>query len=211
LKKIDRGNSQATSKKDIDRILEFLEADKNDIFCDLGSGKGKAVMYASEKVNFAYGIENYYDYFHFSQNLKKKRKKPNVKFIKGNYTNKKTLRKVSDSTIIYCINEEPLSTYKLMESIFQPKSLFVTLGYPPYPIKVQTFIDEYFYVMEIPFHMAKTPKEWVFSVLGKKGSMTDVYKKIRRDWKPKYAKEMIDDLKELSDSTQWLVNKYKKH
>ena len=206
--KIIRGCMSATTNEDIDQIFDFLDINENDIFCDLGSAKGKTVFYSSKTIKFSYGIENHTKDFQISQNYKKAHKISNVKFIKGNYENRQILNKVSDSTIVYCINDISLSFLKLFEEIFNSETLFVTIGYPPYPIKPHTFIDGYFYVMKTPFKLAKNPNEWATSVLGKISTMKDVYKQIRKDDKPKYANDLIDELKEQTISTHWLVKKY---
>jgi len=207
--KIIRGNPYATKNKDIDRIFDFLGISKKDIFCDLGSGKGKIVFHSSKKIKFSYGIENYRKYIRYSKARKKKQKTSNMKFIEGNYEKRQILNKVSNSTIVYCINDVSLSFLKLFEEIFESETFFVTFGYPPYPILPQTFIDDTFYVMKTPFKLAKNPEKWARSILGKNSTMKDVYKQIKKDNKPKYANEMIEDLKELIISTHWLVKKYR--
>ena len=54
-----RGKSNATSFEDTQIILKLAHATPKDIFCDLGCGNGNVCRWASKKVNFVYGVEEY--------------------------------------------------------------------------------------------------------------------------------------------------------
>lgn len=207
--RIIRGKTRGLTNKELDKVFDFLHISKNEIFCDLGSAKGHAVFRASKTVETAYGIEMHSKDFLKSQRLQKKQKINNIKLIYGNYENRKILNKVSNSSIVYCSNDLPLSFMGLFEKIFKPKTLLITLGYPPYPIKPKFFIPEDFNVIEIPFKLAKTPNEWASGIIGKKATMKDVYTQIKKNYKPEFALEMIDELKEQSISYHWLIKKYR--
>lgn len=203
-----RGDPEATKKKDICDILDFIKAKSTDVFCDLGCGNGKTVLWASEKVGFAYGIEKHKRTYLAAERNKKKRKRGNVEFINGDYIKHKTFNRVVKSNIIFCINEEPLSIYVMIEKTLKPNSFFITFGFPQYPIIPQSRLRNY-YIMKTPFKIARNEHIWVRSVLTRNSKIGDVYRKMRRDFKPKFAKDDIEDLRELIISIKWLFEKLK--
>lgn len=201
-----RGNPQATKKRDLESILKFIKATSKDILCDLGCGHGKLVIYASRIVESAYGIENHKKtYLKAKFNIKKSKQK-NIKLIFGNYSNPKTLVKIKKCNIIFCINDEPLSTYKFIESAVKPRSYFITLGFPRYPVMPYIRFNDYT-IMKTPFKLARSKNQWARSLMGRKSTIDHVYRKIRYDFLPKYAKEDIENLKDDIESLEWIKQK----
>jgi len=53
-----RGNPKATTKKELMKILDLVDASPDDIFCDLGCGHGKLCIWVSKRVRLAIGTED---------------------------------------------------------------------------------------------------------------------------------------------------------
>ncbi|NIP62408.1 MAG: methyltransferase domain-containing protein [Nitrosopumilaceae archaeon] len=204
-----RGNSQATKKWELDEILEFLEVNNDDVFCDLGCGRGNLCIWASDKVKKSYGIEDNKDRYQKAKQKVLHRKKKNIRLIHGNYEDENTLNKIKDANIVFCINESSLSLYKKLEDALKPNTVFVKLGFPEYPVMRQSFVNDHS-IIKIPFKIAKNKNQWINNVLGRKGTHKDLHKQIKKDFLKEFANEQIETIDDDIISIDWLRKKFKK-
>lgn len=191
-----RGNPKATSQKDLWRIFRLAKVAKNDIFCDLGCGYGNLCKWSIKKVSSAIGTED--DRQRYKKALQNTSKLDNVEILNGNYQDTKILVKLEKGTIFYCTNGLSLGFYKKFEKIMKPKTRLVTYYLPPYPVKPTSF-DGWYYQMITPFSIAKTKKEWIQSI-SKKGSFSNLIRKIKRDYDNEYVRNLEEDI----EGIEWL-------
>jgi len=199
-----RGRSDITNFEDTQLILKLANVTPKDIFCDLGCGNANVCRWASKKVNFVYGVEEYKKRYQTAISNIKKYRCTNVKILNESYCKISTLKKLRKGTIFYCTNDESLGFFKKLETTVKPKSRLVTYYLPPYPIKPDNF-DDWFYVMTTPFSIAKSKQDWIKSVT-RKGTLNGLIKEIKRDFED--YKEKICDLEE-SFLTVDLISKTK--
>jgi hypothetical protein len=176
-----RGNPKITKQRDIWRILKLAKATKNDIFCDLGCGYGNLCRWAIQKVSFAIGTEDHEN--RFKKAMKNTRRFENIKIFNEDYRYEKTLRKLRKATIFYCTNGESLGFHYKLQKTLRHVAYFVTYTPPPYPIKPENY-DGLYYLVKIPFDIAKSQYEWKKSI-ARKGSMIE--------YKRRFLKEFTDD------------------
>ena len=209
MSQFERGKSDATKKSELDEILDFLQVNKEDSFCDLGCGKGNTCIWASERMKCAIGIED--DRKRLSRANKnknsRKRKHPNVQFIFGNYRTPEVLKNIKDCNVIFCVNTTDLGLYKWIEEVVRPESSFIKLGFPDYPVKKHSSVGDFF-IMKSPFKLAKNRTEWVHSLLGSKSSTRELHNRIKHDCKPKYAEDEIQGIESEITGLHWVLKKY---
>jgi hypothetical protein len=182
-----RGNPKITKQKDLWRILKLANATKNDVFCDLGCGHGNLCRWSIQIVSSAIGIEDHKKRFKIA--LRNIRKFGNVKILNEDYRHVKTLRKLRKSTIFYCTNDLSLGFYYKLQKTLRHKAYFVTYTPPLYPIKPEKY-DGLYYLVKIPFRLAKSQSEWK-KTIAKQGSMNE--------YKRRFMKEFVDDHEEYQE------------
>ncbi len=206
LNRIERGNSKLTGKNQLYRILDLVKAKSTDIFCDLGCGQGMTCIWASEKLSYSIGIENYKKNYLKAQKNKRKYKRRNVLFIFNDYEKLEAISRLKKCTIFFCTNELDYDFYKRLENFVKPKQVhFVSQYFAPYPIMSKCRDDVF--IMKTPFKIARNEEEWLHYMLGKGKTRKDLYQEIRSfpDLKNK-IKELDDDI----DFINWLCKKCQK-
>jgi hypothetical protein len=182
-----RGDPKITKQKELWRFLKLANATKNDVFCDLGCGYGNLCRWAIQKVNSAIGTEDHKK--RCRRALHDTRRFKNITILNEDYRYEKTLRKLRKCTIFYCTNGESLGFYYKLQKTLHHKAYFVTYTPPPYPIKPENY-DGLYYLVRIPFELAKSQYEWK-NAIAKKGSMNE--------YKRRFLKDFDDDHEEYKE------------
>ena len=115
----------------IHKILKYINPGPNDVFYDLGSGRGKVAFFVSVFFKIkAIGIDLIPTFIKNSENLQKQLNLDDVKFTKGNFID----MDISDGTIFYiagtCFDDDMIDA--VLEKIKQlnDNSWVITLSYP---------------------------------------------------------------------------------
>jgi hypothetical protein len=183
-----RGNPKTTTRKELWKILELINCDKNDIFCDLGCGHANLLRWSIQKVKYAIGTEDHEK--RFKKAIKETKKYTKIKIFNEDYHYKKTLRKLRNATIFYTTNEISLGFCYELQNTLNHKAFLVTYCPPPYPIKADSY-NGLHYSMNIPFTITKNKNEWLRSIT-KNGSLNDFKKRFIKEFEKygdEYAKE----------------------
>jgi len=200
-----RGDPEVTKKAEFIGILKLVNANSKDIFCDLGCGHGRLCIWASRIVKFSFGVEDRRKRHLVALKNVKKSGRKNVKILREDYTDVKTLSKLKQCNIFYCTNEEGWAFYKKFEETMRRGTYIISPYLPSYPIKPE-FHKGWMYVMKTPFTLAKNKKEWINSLSDKKNvSMKDIQRKIYREFSD--YKQRLKDLDDNISGTEWLIEK----
>jgi predicted RNA methylase len=185
----DRGPPNLTTPSETRKMLRLANANKNDIFYDLGCGHGRVCIYAAEKVKKAVGIEDHY--YTYKEAVRQVRRSEVWDWIIIRYSNIDTA-KFGDATIVYaCLKEEPRDR-EHYERILKKGCRLVTREIPLIGVKPNK-IDYPFYLMIIPFKYAEDIEDWARSILRtKKATPQRLYRKLRRHhpWGPECVKRI---------------------
>lgn len=199
----ERGDPRATTRKELLDAFKLVDVSNEDVFCDLGCGHGKICVWASKEVKFCFGVEEKTPFFNESKRNVRKSKKTNIKLLKEDYTDAKTLRKLKNCTVFYCTNGETWGFYKRFENLMNKDTWFISLYFPPYPIKVDRHRG-WMFAMKTPFKIARNRNEWLRSIT-KSRSIKSMKIKIRADYKD--YKDRIKELDDWIEGFDWIKKK----
>jgi hypothetical protein len=172
-----RGSPRASSKREFDRVLGYLNPSKGDVFYDLGCGYGGPCIWAAPKVKLAVGVED-----HYYRYLRAKRE-----VEKSGFSNIKILwddiESVSyrNATILYSVIYVGFGVIKKIHRESKQRSKVVLYGLPPYPLKSEHLFG-HFHRLVTPFEKVKDEEEYVLNYLGGKySSMRKLMRSLDRE------------------------------
>jgi len=176
-----------TSKKDFQKLINYLKPKKTDVFYDLGCYNGDTCNWISPYVKSAVGVENHKGIYELAIKNTLSSKFPNVKIIYSDY------EKISlnDATLIYCTFGFSIPFLGKIKKIVKPGArLIVSEIPPPYPIKSKKIWP--FHVFRFPLERVKGEEEYAKNCIdGKDVTIQDMF-----DWlKRENAYEDIKNLK----------------
>ncbi|HYL66804.1 MAG TPA: methyltransferase domain-containing protein [Nitrosopumilaceae archaeon] len=201
-----RGNPRLTTKRELNQILDIVNAKPNDVFCDLGCGEGMLCIWASERLKYAYGIENYKKNYSKSQENKRTKLRSNVRFIFKNYDDLEKIPELKKCTIFFCTNGFFPDEFQRLEEFLKPKKfVFVSQYFATYPIMSKKYDN--FYIIRTPFKVAKNQKGWIQYMLGKNKTRKDLLK-IMREF-PDYSNKK-EELDEIIRHFNWICGRCSK-
>lgn len=189
----------------IRNLLDFANAGKNDIFYDLGCGKGLPVIMAISysKVKMAIGIESeleVYEYARKSAISKLSKKQLNridfsLGFIDSDHkrTDNSFIYDFSDGSIVYYSLEEDendMEFYKKRLNWKKVKLIKKDIPLVGYESKANRANNDcWFFMMRFPFKRIKDKNMWASSVMGKDNStVDDVYEYYKTLLEKRYVK-----------------------
>ncbi len=176
------GPEVAQSNRNIRKMLRLAGASKNEVFYDLGCGRGQLCIIAVTEfgVKRAIGIDA-----HTGRASKARRHvarlglSSRIEIRNENFYD----LDISDATIVYNGLVEADDDWKFYEALLKKGSRLVTLSLPL--IGAMPSSQDYpFYLMHVPFRRARNVSEWVRVVLGKKASLTEFLTEV--DYDPDY-------------------------
>lgn len=189
----------------IKSLLDFANAGKNDVFYDLGCGRGLPVILAISysKVKMAIGVESeleFYEYARKSAISKLSKKQLNridfsLGFIDSDHkrTDNSFIYDFSDGSIVYNSLEEDEKDIKFYRERLNWKKVKIIkkdiplVGYESKANRDNN--DCWFFMMKFPFKRIKNKNKWASSVLGKDDSTVDkVYEYYKTLLEKRYVK-----------------------
>ncbi|MEK6528317.1 MAG: hypothetical protein AABZ36_05510 [Nitrospirota bacterium] len=203
------GPYMALDEDQIKKIFKIAKLKQSDVFYDLGSGNGEIVRQAItlHNVKKAVGIEE--DYLRFlgsvidTTSLMTKKEQSRIEFIREDFEK----NNFSEATVVYHGLSETKKTVSMFNTVFEHKrSVRIIVPDIPFvgyrPIKInKTDYNNPFVVMQTPLEEYRVDKnQWIKEVLGKKGTIEDVYRyrsKLLTELDPKDKKSFMTDLKNL--------------
>jgi len=186
----EKGKSNATRPYEITRLFNFLKIKKNNVFCDLGCGDGALCIKSISRVRKAIGIEC--DEKRYLTAKNKTEKNDNIRIYKGIYTHKKSINRIKDATVFYCVNGECVDFLQNLDKSVKKGTLYIQYGLPPCPIMPE-FKLGWYYIMKTPFKMANSENEWIRSL--KRGNFVNLKRNVRKRFKKIGVEELEEDLK----------------
>lgn len=187
------GPDIALSNRFIRKMLAFVGASKNDVFCDLGCGLGHVLVIAIQYgVKQAIGIEKDLDRsrkakeYIASLNLSDR-----IDIRKGDFSSKKI--NLTEATIVYSGLTEDNGDLTLYTKKLRDGSKLVTLALPLLGV-MPDGRDFPFYLMKKPFTRTHDVSEWIFKVLGRRASSEEFFAEL--DYDP-YFDVDIPELKRI--------------
>jgi predicted RNA methylase len=185
----DRGPPNLTKPSEIKKMLRLANANKNDIFYDLGCGNGRVCIHAARKVKKAVGIEDHYYTYKEAVSQARRSNVPDKIIVRRSDID---TARFGDATIVYACLKEKSGDRERYERILRKGSRIVTREIPLVGIKPDK-IDHPFYLMNIPFKYAEDVEDWARSILRTKNATPEMlYKKLRRhhNWGPDCVKNI---------------------
>lgn len=167
-----RGEPDATTSKEAERIFKLAKLSKNDVFYDLGCGHGWVCIWAARHCKAAKGIEDLKLLVNRAKRNVAEAGVKNVEIIRGNFFD----NPLTEATMLFCIvglNTQDFEMWTRNRRHFR----IVTLGPPPVPILPAATADNYC-LTQFPYRKAKRIEEWYEAVVGKRSAKwIDVRKK----------------------------------
>lgn len=203
------GPEIALSGNQIKRMFNEVNLNNSDIFYDLGCGNGKLVRMAVKlkKVRKSHGIED--DYIRFlgavndTKLLMKRDELNRIELWRGKFDK----INFDDATVVYLGLSEDRKTVSMFNTVFKHKKniriIVLDIPFVGYrPIKTNKVDPKNpFVIMQTPLEEYRVDKnQWIKEVLGKKGTMEEVYQyrsKLLDELEPKDKKSFMTDLRDL--------------
>jgi hypothetical protein len=169
--------------------MRLARATKQDVFYDLGCGRGQLCVVAVTEfgVKRAVGIElhkgraekaaDHIERLGLSDRIEIR----NEDFMESD---------LHDATIAYCGTYESEEDVSHFENELAPRSRFVTL-FLPFVGVVPTAADYPFYLMETPFKKTRDASVWVSSVLFRRATVDDLFRELDTDREYRYDKRTL--------------------
>ena len=183
------GPEDYQSNRHIRKLLRLAGAAKDDVFYDLGCGRGQLCVLAVKEfgVKKAVGIE-----------LHRGRAEKAAANVEGlGLSGRIEIRNedfmgsdLRDATIAYCGTYEAEDDVSHFERELPLGSRFVTL-FLPFVGVVPTSADYPFYMMERPFRVTKDLSFWISKVLFRKASVGELYQELDTDREYRYDKRTL--------------------
>lgn len=186
------GPEDYQSNRYIRKILRLARASKEDVFYDLGCGKGQLCVVAVSEfgVKRAVGIE-----LHGGRaakavaqikqlGLSDRVDIRNEDFIESD---------IRDATIVYSGLTEMDEDVPYFESGVKTGCRVVTL-FLPFVGVLPTAVDYPFYLMEVPFRKTKDSSLWVSKVLSRRTTVAEFYQELDTDREYRYDKRVFTRL-----------------
>ncbi len=176
------GPEVAQSNRNIRKMLRLAGTSKNDVFYDLGCGRGQLCIIAVTEfgVKRAVGIDA-----HTGRAGKARRHvarlglSDRIEIRNENFYD----LDIGDAAVVYNGLVEADDDWKFYEAFLKKGSRLVTLSLPLIGAMPNTQ-DYPFYLMRVPFRRARNVLEWVRAVLGKKTSLAEFLTEV--DYDPDY-------------------------
>jgi diadenosine tetraphosphate (Ap4A) HIT family hydrolase len=168
-----RGDPAITRYNQARMIFDLANLSRDDVFYDLGCGHGRVCIWAADRCKLAKGIEEHPTIVKEARKMVKDSRVSNVTIIRGDITKKR----IRDANVLFCVIDVSLKDFQRWNRTTRNKNLrIVTLGPPPIPIKPIATRGA-FCLTRFPYELARTRKEWYYSVLGSEGNGKDVDRK----------------------------------
>lgn len=180
------GPSITLSNRHIRKMLRLAEANENDVFYDLGCGKGQLCIIAVKEFNVkrAVGIDKHKGRVKMARESVRcagLQKRISIRY--GLFEN----ANFEDATIVYNGLQEDEDTLEKYESTLQKGCRLVTLASPPLSL-MPNKTDYPFYLMNFPFSKANDDDEWTSMVLLKQATFEELLLEFKRD--PDYVSDI---------------------
>ena len=195
------------SYPEIRNMFELVNLRRNDVFFDLGCGKGLAVRMAvrERKVKRAVGVEKYYHYFDCARRnairALSKNQLSKIEYWLGDMENKdwshddgSYVFDYKKATVAYdslIERKEDIAFYKkrLSKRVKLIKKDLPLVGYKPAAVSRKSNTC-WFFLMRFPLVKVRNKNEWASYVLGKKGcTMKSVYGYYRQQLRKHFRKD----------------------
>lgn len=186
------GPEDYQSNRHIRKLLRLANATKNDVFYDLGCGRGQLCVIAVTEfgVKKAVGIEMHAG----------RAKKAAAYVEKLGLSDRIEIRNedfmdsdISEATVAYCGHYEVEEDVSRFENELRAGSRFVTL-FLPFVGVIPTAADYPFYVMQVPFRKTSDPALWISKVLFRKATAEELFRELDTDREYRYDKRTFKHL-----------------
>lgn len=186
------GPEDYQSNRYIRKLLSLAKATRDDVFYDLGCGRGQLCVVAVTEfgVSKAVGIEMHAGraakaraYVH-RLGLSDRIEIRNEDFEGSD---------ISDGTIVYCGHYEAEEDVSRFGTELSPGSRFVTL-FLPFVGVVPKAADYPFYLMELPFKQTRDASLWISKVLFRRASEKELFEELDSDREYRYEKRTLRKL-----------------
>ena len=183
------GPEDYQSNRHIRKLLNLAKANTDDIFYDLGCGRGQLCVVAVTEfgVKKAVGIElhsgrarkaaEYVERLGLSDRIEIR----NEDFMDSD---------LHDATIAYCGHGEEKEDVQHFEEELPAGSRFVTL-FLPFVGVVPAAADYPFYLMELPFRKTTDSSLWISKALFRKATPQEMFKELDADREYRYDKKTL--------------------
>jgi predicted RNA methylase len=186
LKRYRLGPEDYQSGRYIRKIMRLARASREDVFYDLGCGRGRLCVIAVTEfgVKKAVGIE-----LHSGRAAKAAESVQELGLAdRIEIRNEDFMESdLSDATVVYSGLEEIEEDVQFFESRLRTGCRLVSL-FLPFVGVLPTAADYPFYLMETPFRKTRDPTLWMSRVLFRKTSAGDFYRELDMDREYRYDK-----------------------
>jgi SAM-dependent methyltransferase len=186
------GPEDYQSNRHIRKLLTLARATKNDVFYDLGCGRGQLCVVAVTEfgVKKAVGIE-----MHAGRAAK-----ASAYVEKLGLSDRVEIRNedfegsdIRDATVVYCGHYEAEEDVSRFDRELSPGSRFVTL-FLPFVGVMPKEADYPFYVMETPFIRTRDVSRWIEKVLFRSATAEQLFAELDSDREYRYDKRTLKEL-----------------
>jgi SAM-dependent methyltransferase len=186
------GPEDYQSNRHIRKLLTLARATKNDVFYDLGCGRGQLCVVAVTEfgVKKAVGIE-----MHAGRAAKAR-----AYVEKLGLSDRVEIRNedfegsdINDATVVYCGHYEAEEDVSRFDRELSPGSRLVTL-FLPFVGVMPKVADYPFYVMEAPFVRTRDVSRWIEKVLFRTATAEELFAELDSDREYRYDKRTFKEL-----------------
>jgi len=186
------GPEDYQSNRHIRKLLTLARAGRNDVFYDLGCGRGQLCVLAVTEfgVKKAVGIE-----LHAGR-----ARKARAYVEKLGLSDRVEIRNedfegsdIHDATVVYCGHYEEEGDVPRFDMELSPGSRFVTL-FLPFVGVMPKAADYPFYLMETPFIRTRDASRWIEKVLFRSATEEELFAELDSDREYRYDKRTFKEL-----------------
>ncbi|MDA4112526.1 MAG: class I SAM-dependent methyltransferase [Thaumarchaeota archaeon] len=186
------GPEDYQSNRHIRKILRLAGATRQDVFYDLGCGKGQLCVVAVTEfgVRKAVGIELHRGRAaKAAEYVRELGLSDRIEIWNEDYMESD----LGEATIAYCGHTETEEDVPHFEEQLGARSRFVSL-FLPFVGVVPTAVDYPFYLMKLPFKKTDDASLWISEVLSKKATLEELYEELDSDREYRYDRRLFSRL-----------------